>query len=268
MLQEVASSCSLGKIENLNLSWLFYSLAILWFFLCSCAVIRFAPPFEGHLTPRLGLVSRFVLKTALLPPPICFSIVDMRNIRPAFTSVVRMNWDCVWGAHTMWYVARVLSCGLAKEPCVESLLCLPVVWVNMRKVVLAWVGGRICCLGAAILGHHQLGSWNRGLFSHRSGGWKVHDRDRMVSFCWEPSSQPADGHPSPCPHMAGRERAHARTHMWVMLTDWLIEHPLFIRLQSYWARAPALCPQFTLNYLPRTQSPGAVRLYLESSAGG
>ena len=67
----------------------------------------------------------------------------------------------------------------------------------------------------------------------------------------EPSSQPVDGHPSPCPHVAGRERARARTHKWVMLIDWPIEHPLFVRLQSYWLRAPPLCP-----YLPLIASQG------------
>lgn len=52
---KVASSCSLGEIENLNLSWLFHSLANLWFFLCSRAVIRFAPPFEAISLQGLGL---------------------------------------------------------------------------------------------------------------------------------------------------------------------------------------------------------------------
>ena len=226
MLQEVASSCSLGKIENLNLSWLFYSLAILWFFLCSCAVIRFAPPFEGHLTPRLGLVSRFVLKTALLPPPICFSIVDMRNIRPAFTSVVRMNWDCVWGAHTMWYVARVLSCGLAKEPCVESLLCLPVVWVNMRKVILAWVGGCICCLGAAILRFIFSPFWR--LEGPRQG---PHGQLLLRALF------PACGRP-PLPMSShGRKRESTCSHTYVSDVNWLTD-----RASSFY-KAPVLLGQ-------------------------
>ena len=234
--------------------------------MCSCALVRFAPPFEGHLTPSLGLVSRFVLKTALLPPPICFSIVDMRNIRSAFTSIVGMNWDCVWGAHAVWYAAHVLSCGLAKQPCVESLLCLPVVWVNTRKVILAWVGGRICCLGVAILGHRQLGSWNRFIFSPfwRLEGPRQGPHGQLLLRALFPACR----WPPPMSSHGGKRESTAHTHAWVMLTDWLIEHPLFMRLQSYWVRAPALCPQFTLNYLPRTQSPGAVRLHLEISAGG
>lgn len=145
-----------------------------------------------------------------------------------------------------------------------ALLFLLPVWMNMRKVMSAWVEGLIGCLGAAIITYHKLGSLNnRTLFSHSSGNWKVKIRVphgqvlgesplpslRMVtSHCvlmCRGKAEEGRGGRSGREVKRGREEQREHKHVWATLTDWLIDL-LFIRLWCCWMGDPSFRPHLTL----------------------